>query len=144
MNFRIENAIGRSNSKKSYKRSLSILSVNNLNLAKSSSFLNEEELKKPEDQLDSSLVIKRKCFPQTHSNWANQSSISFTPSSVPKSKSVSNVTNSNADYFDVSSAMTIFNSLLYATCRDALNDDDFQSIFKSMLIFTNWLKFYFF
>lgn len=54
--------------------------------------------------------------------------VPFTPGSMVKSKSQEAQLNLNSS-FDSSNQLTICNSFVYATCRDALNDDDFQSRF---------------
>lgn len=121
----IDHAIHFDNEKKSFKRRLSYMGFNaksSSNLAQTSNDLNSEQ-----DCVDSQSLIKRKCLNQTPrvANSIQTPVIPFTPGSIIKSKQETDADLNSS--FDLSNQLNICKTFVYATCRDALNDDDFQS-----------------
>ncbi|CAF0703833.1 unnamed protein product [Brachionus calyciflorus] len=115
-----------SGDKKSFKRRLSFMnqcSKSNLKMPQ----LNNNDWDNENDCVDSTNLIKRKCITQTPKcqNPLQTPVISFTPGSVLKSKSQDPEPDMNSS-FDVSNQLNMCYAFVYATCRDALNDDDFQ------------------
>lgn len=122
----IDHVMNGNTDKKSFKRRLSYMSLNTVSHSNLQSLPVAHESDN-EDNLDSNdLAVKKKCF-GTPKIQSSLPIIPFTPGSVIKRKSQnSSETNFNSS-FDLSNQLSICNAFVYATCRDALNDDDFQS-----------------
>lgn len=123
----VDHVLSGNNDKKSFKRRLSYMNLSTVSKSNLSSLPVAHESDN-EDIADMNEVsAKKKCFgtPKVQSSLPV---IPFTPGSVVKRKSANNgqETNLNSS-FDLSNQLNICNTFVYATCRDALNDDDFQS-----------------
>ncbi|RMZ99335.1 hypothetical protein BpHYR1_015389 [Brachionus plicatilis] len=121
----IDHVINGSNDKKSFKRRLSYMNLNAISQSSLPSLpvANESD---NEDNVDSGdFAAKKKCY-GTPKIQNSIPVIPFTPGSAVKRKpQFDNDTNLNSS-FDLSNQLSICNAFVYATCRDALNDDDFQ------------------
>jgi len=137
--FRIENAVGRNNGKKACKRRLSMLtnsmaslnnSISNMSdlCTKSNDYLEEHSTLKKEtgmDAIDGNIDVKRTCAAASHfltpQLQFRTPIVSKTVNKLFTSKQASE-SNFNPNQ-GAPNQLVICNSFVYATCRDALNED---------------------
>lgn len=123
----VDHVINGNDDKKSFKRRLSYM---NLNAVSKSNLPNLPVAQESENEDNSDInevSAKKKCL-GTPKIQTSLPVIPFTPVSVVKRKSTNDGPEKNLNSsFDLSNQLDICNTFVYATCRDALNDDDFQS-----------------